>query len=162
MSSETSITTLAPARHGALLSRPLRQERCDAARWALGAGRPLNLGAVTVILAVRSFESSRDRKPFHRWTSHDITSFVWGSAVGWCNANGIQVPADLAESMWSYLAFVSETGRLVSGSSRPEELLGVVRSCRTHPGRASFALAASPSRRRGPCPAPDSRSRLMR
>lgn len=147
MSSETSITTLAPARHGALLSRPLRQERCDAARWALGAGRPLNLDAVTVILAVRSFESSRDRKPFHRWTSHDITSFVWGSAVGWCNANGIQVPADLAESMWSYLAFVSETGRLVSGSSRPEELLGALSEAAglTRAGRRSRSRRAHPA-----------------
>ncbi len=123
MSSETSTNTVGAARHRAVLSRELRQERCEVARWALATGRPLNLDAITVILAVRSFESERDGKAFHRWTSYDITSFVWGSAVGWCSANGVEVPTDLAESTWTYLAFVAATGRLVSGSSPVEDLL---------------------------------------
>jgi len=147
MSSETSITTLAPARQRAVLSRALRQERCDAARWALASGRPLNLDAVTVILAVRSNESERDGKPFHRWTSHDITSFVWGSAVGWCGANGIAVPTDLAESMWSYLAFVGATDRLVAGSSRLEDLLEALAEAAglTRAGRRSRSRRAHPA-----------------
>jgi len=147
MTSETSTTSLAPARRRAVLSRELRRERCEAARWALASGRPLNLDAVTVILAVRSFESVGEGKPFHRWTTHDITSFVWGSAVGWCGANGIEVPADLAESMWSYLAFVGATDRLVSGSSPPGDLLDALGEAAglTRAGRRSRSRRAQPA-----------------
>ena len=114
------------ARQRITLSAAQRRERCDLARWALEHGRPLTLDGATVILAVRQFECEQNATPRNRWTSSDITSFIWGSAVGWCSANETTVPVDLAESLWTYLAFLEDTGQLSSGSSRSHHLLAAV------------------------------------
>lgn len=121
-------TAITPCRARALivLDEDQRRHRCDLVRWALRAGRPLTLDSATVIIAVRASEAARAGTTLHRWTTADITTFIWGSAVGWCAARDVRVPAELAESLWTYLAFLGDRGLLSSGSSPLPDLLAAI------------------------------------
>lgn len=126
MSLATKPTTARPARTAIRLRADLRLHRCEAARWALEAGRPLNLDALTVILSARALEASVDGHPITHWTTQNIITFTWGAATQLCNSRGIALPATTAESLYTYLAFLSDTGRLAPNSSPPEMLLETV------------------------------------
>ncbi len=126
MSTQTESPSAPPARKAIHLSADLRLHRCEVARWALAAGRPLNLDAVTVILAARSFESSIDGHPFKRWTSQSVITFTWGAASQLCASRGIELPPTTAESLYTYLAFLSDTDQLAPGSSPRRPLLETV------------------------------------
>ena len=126
MSSQSATTNTAPARQAVRLVAALRAHRCDVARWALGAGRPLNLDAITVILGARSFEASVDGHPFTWWTGQSIITFTWGTAAQWCNNHGVELPPTTAESLFTYLAFLADTNQLAKGSSSRRSLLETV------------------------------------
>jgi hypothetical protein len=106
-----------PARRAVHLSPVLTRHRRAVARWALAQGRPLNLDAVTVILAVREFEADADRAPFTRWTTQGLVGFLWGSAISWCESREIEVPVGLNESLWTYLSYLAAERELASGSA---------------------------------------------
>jgi hypothetical protein len=108
---------LPTARRAVHLSPFLLQHRRAVARWALAQGRPLNLDAITVILAVREFEADTDGVPFTRWTTRGLVGFLWGSAISWCDAREIEVPTGLNESLWTYLSFLAAEHELASGSA---------------------------------------------
>lgn len=111
-----------PARRSIVLSPELRQHRCDVARAALGAGRPLNLDAITVILATKGLESTDSGTPFTRWTSRQVVAYLWGTVLEWCHTSGIEPPENLGESLWTYLTYLFEEGELASGSSTLTQL----------------------------------------
>jgi hypothetical protein len=117
MTTETAPTPVA-ARRGVLLSPRLRQHRCDVARFALATGSPLNLDAITVILAIRDGEATSSKVPFTRWTDRRVTELLWGNVLEWCAINGVAEPHNVAETLWTYLTFLFEEGELASGSSR--------------------------------------------
>jgi hypothetical protein len=118
--------TTAPARRVVPLPAELRRHRNEAARWALANGRPLQLDAVTVILAVRRFEAEEEGAPFTRWTTRNLVGFLWGSAIGWCETHDVEVPAGLTESLWTYLSFLGAEGALAPGSSSLAQLREVL------------------------------------
>ena len=105
------------ARHAVHLSPTLAHHRRAVARWALAQGRPLNLDAVTVILAVREFEAEADRAPFTRWTTQGLVGFLWGSAISWCESRDVEVPSGLTESLWTYLSYLASERELAAGSA---------------------------------------------
>jgi hypothetical protein len=109
-----------PARRAVVLGPRLRQHRCDAARFALATGSPLNLDALTVVLAIR--EATARRAPVTRWTERDVTALVWGGVLEWCATYGVAEPPNVAETLWTYLTFLYEEGELASGSSRLADL----------------------------------------
>jgi hypothetical protein len=43
--------------------------------------------------------------------------FVWGTVLEWCAGQGVEAPANVAESLWTYLTFLFEEGHMASGSS---------------------------------------------
>jgi hypothetical protein len=146
MTTETAPRPVA-ARRAVLLSPRLRQHRCDVARFALASGSPLNLDAVTVILAIREAEASSSRVPFTRWTDRRVMALLWTDVLEWCAVNGVAEPPNLAETLWTYLTFLFEAGELASGSSRLAELrLALVENAGiTRTGRARHPAG----RRRG-------------
>ena len=137
-----------PARRVVPLSPELRQHRRSVAQAALATGRPLGLDSITVILAVKQFETSTSTTPFTRWTTRQLVAFLWGSVTEWCAANGVVVPSDVGESLWTYLTVLFEQNMVASGSSSLRELrdvlveqAGVTRSGRSRhpPGRRPSA-----------------------
>ena len=146
MTTETAPTTVS-ARRAVRLSPRLRQHRCDVARFALASGSPLNLDAITVILAMRDAEASSSKVPFTRWTDRRVTALLWGNVLEWCAINGVAEPENVAETLWTYLTYLFEVGELASGSSRLAELrLALVENAGvTRAGRARHPAG----RRRG-------------
>lgn len=129
------------------LDGKLREHRCAVARYALASGRPLNLDAITAILAAKEIESESDRHPFTRWTTDGLVSFLWGTVAEWCTARGIALPASTAESLWTYLTFLDEAGELASGSARIDRLQEALRE---NTGITAAGRARHPAgRRRG-------------
>lgn len=112
-----SAPTAVPARTAVALSPALRQHRMEVARAALAAGRPLNLDAITVILATKQLESANDGTPFTRWTTRQVVAFLWGTVLEWCVARGIEAPSNVGETLWTYLTHLADEGELASGSS---------------------------------------------
>lgn len=106
-----------PARHGLHLSAEQRAVRAAAARWSLGKGRPLNLDALTVILAAKEFESAVDGRPYHRWSASGAVTFLWATVPEFCAARNVQVPVGLAESLWTWFDFLAHHRQFASGSS---------------------------------------------
>ena len=116
----------APAREAIQLSPDLRAHRVEVSRWALAHGRPLNLDAITVVLAVRQFEADTDGRPFTWWTTQRLIAFLWGSATEWCDVRGVELPDGLNETLWTYLSFLDRTKMLAGGSSRLRQLRDVL------------------------------------
>jgi hypothetical protein len=116
----------APARAAITLSPDLRVHRVEVSRWALAQGRPLNLDAITVVLAVRRFEADTDGQAFTRWTSQRLIAFLWGSAVEWCDVHGVEMPEALNESLWTYFSYLDRTKTLAGGSSQLSQLRDVL------------------------------------
>ena len=151
MTSYASPNTETPARRAVQLPADQRQERVDVARWALANGRPMNLDAITVVLAAKAFEAGLEGRPYRRWTSAGVLTFLLGSAVEWCRQSGVERPPSFGETLFTYLSWVAETGQLASGSSPRGELLdaaadvgGLTRAgrSRVRPGSSS-AIARS-------------------
>jgi len=105
------------ARDGLRLTPQQRAVRTAAARWALSTGRPLNLDATTVILAAKEFEASVDGRPFNRWSASGSVTFLWATVPEFCSARSVQVPAGLAESLWTWFDFLAHHRQFSSGSS---------------------------------------------
>lgn len=111
-----------PARRAIRLDDTLRRHRCEVARYALRAGRPLNLDAITLILAAKQFESNAERRPFTRWTRRGLVGFLWGTASEWATRHGVALPESTAETLWTYLGFLDEQDQFASGSAPLAEL----------------------------------------
>jgi hypothetical protein len=144
-----SIDTAPPTsvRHAVRLDDALREHRRAVSRYALAEGRPLNLDAITAILAAKQVEAEHDGRPFTRWTTDGLVGFLWGTVVEWCTARGLGLPAGTAESLWTYLTFLDDTGELASGSARIDHLRQALRE---NTGITAAGRARHPSgRRRG-------------
>ena len=126
MTTQTAPRPELPARRGVLLPADLRQQRCDVARWALEHGRPLNLDAITVVLGAKRFESTLDGRPFTRWTSAGVLTFLLGSATEWMSQQCIERPDSFGETLYSYLSYLGDRELLSSGSSEHHLLLAAV------------------------------------
>jgi hypothetical protein len=129
------------------LDGPLREHRCAVARYALAKGRPLNLDAITAILSAKELECETERHPFTRWTTDGLVTFLWGTVAEWCATRGIAIPPSTAESLWTYLTFLDDTGELASGSARIDRLREALRE---NTGITAGGRARHPAgRRRG-------------
>ncbi len=117
MTTRTASRPLNAARETARLDPQLRALRCEIARWALAAGQPLNIDAITVVLGARRDEAINDGQPFNRWTTNGVLTFLFGTADEWCDRNGVARSQHLGESLLTYLNFVHEMGALSRGSS---------------------------------------------
>lgn len=127
MTTRTGVPHGDVARHRVQLDAELRHHRCAVARWALENGRPLNIDAITVILAARHAEAAIERRAATRWTTRTVLTFFFGSVEQWCTQAGVTVPDHLGESLHTYLQFLSAHGVLASGSSSIAELSSSVR-----------------------------------
>ena len=117
MTTQTAPRTSQPARSAVQLDAALRQHRCEVVRWALSAGRPLNLDAITVIIAARQSEAVAEGRPFTRWTTNTVLMFLFGTATQWCNDQAVELPTHAGESLFTYLAYLNANHELASGSS---------------------------------------------
>lgn len=143
------------ARTAVILTPEQRALRCEAARWALTSGRPLNLDAVTVIIAARSFESAMEGRPFNRWTAQSTLGFLWGTAAEWCGSQGVEVPHTLAETLWTWFDFLAAHRQFANGSSTRTALRAVLvetgglnRSGRSNRRQADALVVTVPAGRR--------------
>ncbi|MDQ1396405.1 MAG: hypothetical protein QOG64_1664 [Acidimicrobiaceae bacterium] len=87
--------------------------------WALAHGRPVDTTALQVILLVKQ---ERCTEAFDCWTLDGLGEFIWTDVVGWCALNDVPRPAGVAETLWSYLAFLDEVGELTASSDDVELL----------------------------------------
>lgn len=110
------------ARSTVPLDPALRALRVEVARWALETGRPLNLDAIGVILGARHAEAVIDGRPFNRWTTNTVLTFLFGTADHWCERQHITVPPHLGESLLTYIVFLASIGALAKGSSSFRQL----------------------------------------
>lgn len=148
MTTQTAPHALRTARAAVTLDPPLRALRCEVARWALTAGQPLNLDAVTVILGARHAEAVIEGRPFNRWTTNTVLTFLFGTAEDWCIEHRIDPPAHLGESLLTYINFLGHLGVLAPGSSSMRQLqntisdlAGLTASGHRRPGRADEPVA---------------------
>lgn len=104
------------------LDPALRALRVEVARWALATGHPLNLDAIGVILGARHAEAAIDGRPFNRWTTNSVLTFLFGTAAEWCEHHQVTMPPHLGESLLTYVSFLTEARVLATGSSTPRQL----------------------------------------
>lgn len=126
MATQTSPRTSGSARRVLTLPPPLRQLRCDVARWALAEGMPCNLDAITVILAAKAEEARLERRHLHRWSRTGVATFVVGSVGDFMRRHGLRPPRSLDETLYTYLSHLAATGTLASGSAPHPDLLEAV------------------------------------
>lgn len=112
----TLVSPNRPARTAVTLPPELRRHRLGVMRWALANGRPLNLDAITLILAVRSFEQRLDRRPFLQWTGPSVMTFLWASTIEWCDQHDVALAENMAETLWTYFDSLHDRDAFASGS----------------------------------------------
>ncbi len=127
MTTPTLHRTGRPARSAIALDPTLRALRHEVARWALQHGRPLNLDAVTIVLAARHHEALVEGRHFNRWTANSVLTFLFGTADEWCDRNRVQRQAHLGETLLTYIDFLAAAGVLAPGSSRITVLRSTIR-----------------------------------
>lgn len=127
MTTRTGVPSGEVARDRIQLDAEQRHHRCEVARWALANGRPLNIDAITVILAARHAEAAIERRAPTRWTTRTVLTFFFGSVEQWCTEAGVRLPDHLGESLHTYLLFLDAHGSLAKGSSTITELSSSVR-----------------------------------
>lgn len=81
--------------------------------WAFGQGRAVDRPSLAVILAVK--DDCVD-EPFDRWTLDGLADLMWTYVPQWCSAGTVERPKQLAETLWLYLTFLHDSGRLAQGS----------------------------------------------
>ena len=127
------------------LDPALRQHRLEVARWALAHGRPLNLDSITVVLAARRHEAALEHRPFTRWSTTSLLTFLFGTCVQWCEAQGVARPATCGETLLTYLDHLADTGQLATGSTPIDQLRRTVAHL-TGLSEAGFRSEPAPSR----------------
>ena len=127
--------------------------------WALAHGHIATSEALEVILSVKAARSDGGGTSLHTWVGWDAEEMVWADLVAWCRRVERTLPGCLAETLWTYLGFLTETGRLASGSDDLITLrrpllayggLGADGRARPRPGRPRRRTAVAP-----PPPAPE-------
>lgn len=108
-----------------VLPPDLRNLRVAVARWALANGRPLNRTAITIILGTSRDDAKAARRPERRFRVGDLPVFLHHMVPEFCRQTGLEAPPHLAESLWTYLAFLADPATpvgLAPRSSRPQPL----------------------------------------
>lgn len=122
MTTQTAPRIARPARSNVRLDAPLRALRCEVSRWALAAGQPLNLDAITIILGARHHEAVIEGSAFSRWTTNTVLTFLYCTVDDWCARNQVERSAHVGESLLTYMNFLSDSRVLSSGSSPIRQL----------------------------------------
>ena len=108
-----------------VLPPDLRNLRVAVARWALANGRPLNRTAITIILGTSRDDARAARRPERRFRTNDLPVFLHQMVPQYCRSTGLTAPPHLAESLWTYLAFLADAETdvdLAPRSSNPVRL----------------------------------------
>ncbi|MFN8051725.1 MAG: hypothetical protein U0Q22_09830 [Acidimicrobiales bacterium] len=126
MTTQTASRSARSPRTAVALDPTLRAIRREVARWALAAGQPLNVDALTVILAARHAEALVEGRPFNRWTANSVLTFLFGTADDWCDRHGVARQPHLGESLLTYVNFLDASGVLSSGSSSLRQLRSTI------------------------------------
>ena len=108
-----------------LLPPDLRNLRVAVARWALANGRPLNRTAITIIQGTSRDDAKAARRPERRFRCADLPVFLHQMVPVYCDRTGLEAPPHLAESLWTYLAFLADPATpvgLAARSSHPRRL----------------------------------------
>ena len=108
-----------------VLPPELRNLRVAVARWALANGRPLNRTAITIILGTSRDDAKAARRPERRFRNSDLPVFLHQMVPAHCDRTGLEAPPHLAESLWTYLAFLADPATpvgLAPRSSHPRRL----------------------------------------
>jgi|JI8StandDraft_1071087.scaffolds.fasta_scaffold151547_2 hypothetical protein len=126
MTTQTASRSTRTARSSVPLDPALRALRCEVARWALAAGQPLNLDAIGVILGARHAEAIVEGRPFNRWTTNTVLTFLFGTAEDWCLRQHVTMPPHLGESLLTYVNFLAAAGVLAPGSSSVRQLQNTI------------------------------------
>ena len=126
MTTQTAPRSARSPRSAITLDPTLRAIRREVARWALSSGQPLNLDAITVILAARHDEALVEGRAFNRWTANSVLTFLFGTADDWCDRHGVQRQSHLGESLLTFVNFLGASGVLSSGSSSLRQLRSTI------------------------------------
>lgn len=108
-----------------VLPPDLRNLRVAVARWALANGRPLNRTAITIILGTSRDDAKAARRPERRFRTNDLPVILHQMVPQYCRTTGLEAPPHLAESLWTYLAFLGDPAteaELAPRSSHPVRL----------------------------------------
>ena len=114
----------------------------DVRRWALSQGRPVEAGAVELILEVKNDCLG---EPLDRWTLDGLADLMWTYVPQWCVSCGTDRPKHLAETLWIYLAYLSDTEQLAGGS---DELAALQASLVAYGGLDRFGHSRARARAR--------------
>ncbi|MET1003665.1 MAG: hypothetical protein ABWZ15_17770, partial [Acidimicrobiia bacterium] len=82
-----------------------------AAAWALGERRALSLDVLAMILDATETRHDDSRSPV-RWSRTGVTAVLSVHVLNWCTVNRVHLPARVPETLWTYLDFLFETGRI--------------------------------------------------
>ncbi|MEZ5382846.1 MAG: hypothetical protein R2754_13765 [Microthrixaceae bacterium] len=101
-----------------LLSPELRTLRVEVMRWALAHGRPLNRDAITIVLGTSRADAKAALRPERRFRTKDLAVFLHQMVPQYCERSGLVAPPHVAESMWTYLAFLADPATSASLAPR--------------------------------------------
>ncbi len=138
-----STSTAVPTRraHAVPMHAPLRRHRSDVARWALAHGHPIERDALAAIVAVRADPVTG--RLDHRWDVDEVEQVMWAAVPMWCAAHHIDLPADLATTLGTYLRYLSAHRSLAPGSDAILVLRRSVADHRPGPARSRSRHPAS-------------------
>lgn len=99
-----------------------RYQRLEAVfSWAEAAGRSVHTDALLMIVEC---EADFATWPPDCWTEHGLWQFLWSEVNTACVLAGRTEPRGMAETMWLYLDYLSQTIGLAAGSDPIEKLQG--------------------------------------
>ncbi|MFM7068588.1 MAG: hypothetical protein ACKOYM_03920 [Actinomycetes bacterium] len=126
-----------------------RDHRRAVTRWALAHRQPLHRDALALVIdchaAAHLGGSATLTGPpiVFRWTRRDVVH-VLSEANVWCDRVGASPPDGLAETLETYLRFLTASGLLTGGSDQPRALRAEVQQHESR--RPPHADRAHPSR----------------
>ena len=110
------------------------------ATWALAHGHPLDRDALAVVLATRADHGHRGLP--ETWTSAMIERLLEHDVAEWCARRRRRVPSRVAESLFTYLAFLFKSKSLDRWESEPiASLKMTLRRCGGLDGRGRQRVA---------------------
>lgn len=112
---------------------PLRQALVDhrsqhkkviaaAARWALERGTTIDRDEVALICVADAERRRWQGTPPDHWFRPDVTHLLSIDIPNWCSMARCLIPRGLPQTLWHFLEFLAETGRLAPASDPVPEL----------------------------------------
>ena len=122
-----SVPPPVPLRQALAEHRPdHRKVIAAAAQWALERGRALDCDEVALICVADAERRRWQGTPPGQWFRRDLTHLLSIDIRNWCSMARCRVPLGLPQTVWKFIDFLADTGRLDPASDPVPELRKVL------------------------------------